>query len=53
MAYSDVMLNSNGDKPYKNADTSLNIRNDYGIHDMLKKTTCWYTDVLLGFLHPG
>jgi len=37
MAYSDVILNSNGDKPYKSADAILNINNVYGIHEMLRK----------------
>jgi len=37
MAHSDVTLNSNGDKPYKSADTALNINNDYGTHEMLRK----------------
>jgi hypothetical protein len=37
MAYSDVMLNSNNNKSYRSADGALNINNDYGIHEMLRK----------------
>jgi len=37
MAYSEAMLNSNGDKTYKSAEAALNINNDYGIHEMLRK----------------